>query len=102
MDQSGGPEEQLSCPALWGEGHCLLSLQPLGLPASERCVHAKPLSRSPKRGLSLAQTELQGKGTGRYVTFKKTAGMSEIATDTFIKCHHFCFSSTPSAYVILN
>lgn len=58
-------------------------------------AHANLGGRNQSRCLSLAQTfQLQGKGAGRYLTFKTTAGTSEISTDTFIKCHHFGFSST--------
>lgn len=67
------------------------------LPLLKLCARANLVGRNQNRWL-LAQTfQLRGKGTVSYLTFKKTAGRSEISTDTFIKCHHFCFSSTLTA-----
>lgn len=66
------------------------------LPPLKLCARAKPLGRN-RNWLLVQNFQLQGKGIVRQLTFQKTAGMSEISMDTFVKCHHFCFSSTFSA-----
>ena len=85
--------------SLGGDGHCLL-FQPLESPTSDiTCPCGPTTGHQPELvGVSMSLLEARKKKkTVRDLTFKKTAGMSEILTDTFIKCHHFCFFSTFSA-----
>lgn len=99
MNQGGGRGARSSCsPWLSGSGgHCAPFPQPLAPPASEIRARRQPSGHNQNRWLVAPPFPLQGKGTVRWLTFKKTAGRREISTDTFIKCHHFCFSSTLSA-----
>lgn len=93
----GSPRSGGSTQPSGGDARYLLFLQPLGPPASEIGARAHLVGRHRNWWL-LAQTfQRQGKRSVRYLTFRKTAGAREISTDTFIKCHHFCFSSTLSA-----
>ena len=86
--------------SLRGDGHCLL-FQPLEPPTSDITCPCGPTTGHQLElvvvSMSLLAARKKNKKTVRDFTFKKTAGMSEILTDTFIKCHHFCFFSTFSA-----
>lgn len=111
--QEGGQKARRKEPGAGGQGAAAAagSLRVTGivsrsfglwdLPLLKSCARANPLGSN--QNWLFAQTfQLQGKGIVSSLTFQKTAGMSEISTDTFVKCHHFCFSSTLSAYVVLN
>lgn len=82
--------------AVTGIVSCSCGLQDFPLLKSR--VRTDLLGISHNQRLLLTRTfQLQGKGTVRDLTFKKTARMSEISTDTLTKCHHFCFFSMFSA-----
>ena len=75
-----------------GDGHCL-QFQPLEPPTSDIACGPTTGHQPELVVVSMRLPAGRKKKSVRDLTFKKTAGMSEILTDTFIKRHYFCFFS---------